>query len=822
MTRRHAPNSALFLAVYTLLSFFPFGAYAQTLAQQEALRLTGQQMSDQQILDRLAASGLTRAQMRSQLTSMGIDPSIADPYFDRLEGSADGPLDQNADFLQALAELGAFNEPSALFPTDTMRPPTDGLARVLEALPDSVLPVFGRSVFSGVTTEFQPVVTGPVDPDYTLGPGDQLQLILTGDVELAYPLLDVTREGFIVIPDVGQIFVNGLTLEDLTDQLYARLGAVYSGVRRGADATTTFHLALGRLRSNLVFIVGDVSFPAGYQISSVATVFNALYNAGGPGEQGSMRSIQVRRGGRLVAEVDLYDYLLGRDSSDEIRLEQNDRVFVPIVGSQVSIDGLVRRPAVYELKPGEQLRDLMAFAGGPRPDAYLRRIQIDRILPSAERTPGRERLLLDVDLETMPADEDSALLDGDRVTVLGIGDRRDNQVVVAGHVEKPGLFELAPNMTLGDVLTRAGGLLPDAFNDVAHLIRLVEADSTYVLERVTLGADGQPAPDVLLREMDRVVIYGRSELRTDALVSIGGEIKNPGVFPLNAGMTAEDLLLAAGGFTERADPLTAQLVRRESGLVLGDTVAVSRDIAFDPSLPSAFDLIFDGVDQVPGPGLGEPARDLELRDGDRIFVRRLQGIRDEGDVILSGEVLYPGPYALERRGETVSSLIARAGGPTADAFLEGARLVRDGLPLGLSLGDALDRSGRAEDLLLLPGDSLDIPQYDGTVLISGAVEFQSRVRWRERYSLSDYIEQAGGVVENGERNAAVVTYANHERQRTSKFLFFRSDPTIEPGSTISVPFKEPSEGGGFNANQLLAWTTSLVTLIVLVDQLQRP
>ena len=311
-------------------------------------------------------------------------------------------------------------------------------------------------------------------------------------------------------------------------------------------------------------------------------------------------------------------------------------------------------------------------------------------------------------------------------------------------------------------------------------------------------------------------------MRTDAFVSIGGEIKNPGVFPLHVGMTAEDLLLAAGGFTERADPLTAQLVRRQSSLVLGDTVAISRDIVFDASLPSAFDLIFDGIGTQPGSALGEPARDLQLRDGDRVFVRRLQGLRDEGDVILSGEVLYPGPYALERRGETVSSLIARAGGLTADAFIEGARLVRDGLPLGISLAGALDRSGRAVDLLLLPGDSLDVPQYDGTVRVIGAVEFQSRTRWREGMSLSDYIEQAGGVVENGDRNAAVVTYANQERQRTSKFLIFRSDPRIEPGSTITVPFKEPSTGEGFNANQLLAWTTSLVTLLVLVDRLRQP
>jgi len=406
-----------------------------------------------------------------------------------------------------------------------------------------------------------------------------------------------------------------------------------------------------------------------------------------------MRSVEVRRAGRLVGELDLYDYLIRGDASDDIRLEQGDLLFVPLVGSQVSIQGFVSRPAIYELLPGEQLRGLLDFAGGPRPEAYLRRTQINRILPAEERTPERGRVLRDVDLERMTDNEDFVLLDGDQVTVSGIAERRENLVVVGGHVQKPVVFELVPDMTLGDVITRADGLLPDAFDVVAHLIRLEESDGTYVLERVSLGANGLPVPDVTLRELDRVVIYGRSALRTDAFVSITGEVKNPGVFPFNLGMTAEDLLLAAGGFTELADPLTAQLVRRQSGLVLSDTVAVSRDIVFDPSLPSALDLIFNGAGPEAAPEWREPARDIELRDGDRVFVRRLQGLRDEGDVTLSGEVLYPGPYALEQRGETVSRLIRRAGGLTSKAYAPGAQLVRGGLPLGLDLGGALSTSG---------------------------------------------------------------------------------------------------------------------------------
>ncbi len=347
----------LLLALQTLVSFLPLPLKAQTPAQQEIQRLTGQQVPEEEILSRLAVSGLSRAQVREQLISMGTDPTLADPYFDRLEGLTNDPLDQNADFLQALAQMGVLNEVGGVDLGDAIDSARrDSLALSVEGIPESEITVFGRSVFGGTTAEFQPVVTGPVDPDYPLGSGDQLQLILTGDVELAL-LLEVTREGFIVIPDVGQIYVNGQTLGDLTDVLYGRLGTVYSGVRRGADATTTFHLALGRLRSNLVYIVGDVSLPGGYQISSVATVFNALYQAGGPGEQGSMRSIEVRRGRRLAGEVDLYDYLIEGDASEDIRLEQGDRLFVPIVGSQISIDGFVRRPAIYELKPGEQLRD---------------------------------------------------------------------------------------------------------------------------------------------------------------------------------------------------------------------------------------------------------------------------------------------------------------------------------------------------------------------------------------------------------------------------------------------------------------------------------
>ena len=664
--------------------------------------------------------------------------------------------------------------------------------------------------------QFQPLAAGPVDPGYLLGPGDQIQLILTGDVELAYPNLDVTREGFVVIPDVGQVFVNGLTLDDLRESLYRSLGAIYSGVRR-SNPTTRFHVSLGRLRTNQIFLIGEVARPGAYQVSAAARVFNGLYSAGGPGANGSIRSVQVRRGGEVLQEVDLYDYLIAGETSDDVRLENGDLLFVPFSGPRVSIEGMVRRPAIYELNEGEGLRALFGFAGGALPEGYVQGIKVERILPVAERTPERERVLVDVNLIELAPGKDFELFDGDLVTVPGIGDRRDNRVALEGHVQKPGVFELTPAMRLSDLLDRSGGLLPDAFDAVAHLIRFVPADSTYVLEQVSLDGLGQPVVDVQLRELDRVVIYGRSVLRSSAVVAIRGEVKNPGVFPLQEGMTAQDLLLAADGFTGRADPYEAQLVRRADGLLRSDTIAVSQDITFGRTVPSPLDLMEDGA-TLRGTDSATAAEAVELRDGDRIFVRGLQGLRDEGDVDVTGEVLYPGPYALELRGEQVSELVARAGGLTAEAYAPGARVVRDGLPVGLDLERALERPGGSEDFLLFPGDQLEIPQYDATVSVVGAVEFPARVRWRPGMGFGGYLDQAGGVTEQADRGRASIRYANGEGDRSHKYLFlFRDDPGVEPGSTIFVPTKAPSQG--FNADQWLTRILSVATILVAIESL---
>src|SRR2546430_232458 len=262
--------------------------------------------------------------------------------------------------------------------------------------------VFGVDVFQRTTTQFLPLLAGPVPADYKLGPGDQLVLILTGDVELAYTL-QVTREGFILIPQVGQMFVSNLTLDQLRDLLYTRLGRVYSGVRRAASATTRFDISVANVRANQVYVVGEVAQPGAYQISSLGTVLTALYAAGGVTERASLRAVDVRRSGKPVATFDLYDYLLRGDTRSDVRLETGDVIFVGVHGTRVQGGGAVRLPAVYELKPGESLAELLRDAGGLRPDAALRRLSVFRLLPAGERGPGAPpRAVIDIPLAPLP------------------------------------------------------------------------------------------------------------------------------------------------------------------------------------------------------------------------------------------------------------------------------------------------------------------------------------------------------------------------------------------------------------------------------------
>src|SRR5437867_3254432 len=342
------------------------------------------------IRQRIQQSGLTGEQIRARLQAGGYPANLLDVYLGAAAAGQPAPV-PGASQLAAIQALGlpAVATAGEVLPVDTgaVRSPSG---------PGSA--VFGVDVFRRTTTQFLPLLSGPVPADYKLGPGDVLVLILTGDVELAYTL-QVTREGFILIPQVGQVFVSNLTLDQLRDVLYARLGRVYSGVKRGPNATTRFDVTVANVRANQVYVVGEVAQPGAYQISSLGTVLTALYAAGGVTERATLRGVEVRRFGKVVATFDLYDYLLRGDTRHDVRLETGDVVFVPVHGTRVQVTGAVRRPAIYELEGGGSLAGLIEDAGGFRPDAQLRRLSVFRLLPAAERlTVAPRRAVIDVAL----------------------------------------------------------------------------------------------------------------------------------------------------------------------------------------------------------------------------------------------------------------------------------------------------------------------------------------------------------------------------------------------------------------------------------------
>src|SRR5438876_4071866 len=384
----------------------PGAAQVPTAAQAQQMLQQNPGLGDV-LRQRIQQSGLTAEQIRARLQASGYPANLLDAY---LGGGAGGQVavQPGAQELAAIQSLGLPSLAAAgeYLPVDT------GMIRVRGVTaPRSA--VFGVDAFRRTTTQFLPLLSGPVPPDYKLGPGDNLVLILTGDVELAYSL-PVTREGFVLIQQVGQVYVSNLTLDQLRDVLYQRLGRVYSGVKRGAGATTRFDVSVANVRVNQVYVVGEVSQPGAYQISSLGTVFTALYAAGGVTERAKLRGVEVQRAGKTVATLDLYDYLLRGDTRNDVRLETGDVVFVPVHGTRVQVTGAVVRPAIYDLAPTESLSSLLQAAGGFRADAALKRISVHRILPAAQRGPGpAPRAVVDVALAPVRSREQGAVPPGD-------------------------------------------------------------------------------------------------------------------------------------------------------------------------------------------------------------------------------------------------------------------------------------------------------------------------------------------------------------------------------------------------------------------------
>jgi protein involved in polysaccharide export with SLBB domain len=663
---------------------------------------------------------------------------------------------------------------------------------------------------------------GPVPPNYRLGPGDELVLILTGDVQDIYTL-PVTREGFIIVPDVGRVSVNGLTLDGLRNSLYTQLGRAYSGVQRGPEATTFFEVSISTLRRNQVFVIGEVERPAAYEVTSVATALQALYQAGGPTDQGSFRDVQIRRGDRLIANLDIYEYLTRGSAGGDIPLDHGDVVFVPVRGSWVEIDGNVVRPGIYELKEGEGLQSLMTLAGGIEPEADLRRVQIDRILPPDQRDQGVQRVLIDVNVAALLEAEDDAVAveAGDKVYVFAVSEARRNTVMIRGNVWAPGVYQLFPDMRLLDLIDHAGGLKDNTYLGRAQVVRLNPTDLSRRMVAVSLVAEENPP----LMEYDEVTIYSVSEFRERRFVTIYGAVLSPGAYEFQDDMTLRDLVIAAGGLRENAYVLEAEVARVVSQPdSSGDFIEIQ-------TVPLDSSYVIAQWATRRGSGAGDPNQagpetpDFELDQYDNVFIRNRPGFELQRTVAISGQVLFPGTYALRRKDERLSSLVERAGGLSHEAYAAGIRFYRRGDSAGddptvqarvnVDLVTILEDPDFGGNLILEDGDSIYIPEFIPTVRVEGSVLHPVDVMFEPGAGLDYYVNSAGGYARDGDKGRTRVEYANGSVRTVHKTLIiFKTEPKPQPGSRVFVPEKPASRGVNWVA--ITAVVTSFATVYALL------
>jgi protein involved in polysaccharide export with SLBB domain len=747
------------------------------------------------IQSELRASGLTDDQIRARLQAEGYPSTLLDAYLPGAPASDSTMAKPGADVFAAMRKLGM---PLDSLQSDTgyVRPTARPLVRAAisstAAVSDSGTTLFGSDMFTRHTNQFDPVLSGPMPSDYRIGPGDELVLILTGDVEQAYTL-PISREGFVVIPNVGQISVANLTLDQLTDLLYSRLGRSYSGVRRGADATTHFSVSISRLGTNQVTVLGDVVSPGTFRISKLGTVLTALYAAEGPSATGNWRDIQVRRAGRIVAHMDLYDYLLSASTDGDPHLESGDIVFVPPRGSRVRLAGPVVRPATYELKPGETLGSLIRMAGGFRAEADRRRLQIERILPPDQRTAeGKDRVLFDVSSASLETSTEP-LHAGDVVHVLAVAGHVANRIVVDGNVWTAGPVAFTAGMHLSDALRRAGGIKPDTYLGALQISRL-KSDSTRQIISVGLrDSSGAVTNDLQLQPDDEIRVFATTEYRTKRYISVTGAVRNPGRIEYRDGMTLRQALMLVGGVTEGASLTEAEVAHMPESHANG-LLAKSERVSLDSS------YVFDGSGEGQYPGgvfAQSKLPEIPLRPYDNVLILKQPDWTMPRTVTITGEVKYPGQYTLTTRDERLDHLIERAGGLTKDGYAAGAVFTRRHGKLGrvgIDLEAAMRDPSSSDNLVLADSDEINVPQFMPFVSITGAVNNPVAVAYVQGAPMDYYVASAGGLALHADPGRGYVLQPGGKLEsRRSHMHLWTSSPTPLPGSTIVIPTKDPNE-----------------------------
>lgn len=653
-------------------------------------------------------------------------------------------------------------------------------------LPDIRIPspYYGFDFFNNPQASFTPNINMATPANYVLGPGDELMVNITGLNEVNHRER-VTREGNFELPHAGFVQLSGLTIEQATTRIRNKLRLPYPALFNGQSQLM---ITLGNVRSIRVTVIGEAERPGDYSISSLAGFFNVLYVSGGPGKNGSLRNIELIRNNKVVQKIDFYQFLQSGLMDTEIRLQDRDIIRYPLYQKRVILSGSVKRPSIYELLEKETLADLLRFAGGWADMAFKGSLKVSQV-------GIQERVFRDVpeaDLNYfIPRNADSVFVDKVRERFL-------NRVIIAGSVFRPGNYELTDGLTLLRLIQRANGLTEDAFVNRGYIKRQAPGTTEPLLVSFNVAEllAGKTSDIPLFRE-DSVVIQSRNDLISQMSITVGGNVRNPGTILYRKGMRLEDAILLAGGFTNDAATHKVEVSRLQKNNA--DTLANRLLTLFTVKVDSSLDA---------------DKASIQLEPLDYIFVPKLLNYQLPGSVKLRGEILYAGDYALERRDETVTEMLQRAGGISPYASLRDIQLFRNNLRV------ATDLFGSGERFVLLPDDSIYIPRSTNFVEVKGAV-FNPQILSYGSGSMKSYIADAGGVTDNGNLKKAYVQYSNGISKKTGRFLFFRNYPKVTPGSKIIVPERSANEKRGLSVIEISTLTGTLATFISLIAVLRR-
>ncbi len=649
---------------------------------------------------------------------------------------------------------------------------------------------FGDSFIKSLKNNFPRF--GPVSASYHLGLGDEIVISVWGEVQ-TNERLKVDRLGKITPRGLGAVHIAGKTLVEVRKSLINKYSRIYSGVRYGRNNATTFvDISMGALRTKQVFVVGSVQSPGTYSIPATAGVLGALAYSGGPNGNGSLREIYIKRNGKIIDTVDTYDYLLSGNINDSLALADFDVIVVPNIQKRVAIGGAVYSPAIYELKKNEGYHNLLQFCGGYLPEAYTRSFNATRTVSQNQRTT------------ITVFDSDTLTLHSNDSLVIPFVDEVVNTVSIEGAVQRPGHYGIYEGMTLHDLIGLASGVNEDYFHDRAEVVRTYENfDKQIISVKIQdLIEDSLSSENVVLQKWDIVKIYSKWDIQYRNYVSIYGEVKKPGKYFLRDSMTVQDLILLAGGFTDKAFKDTVELSRVTS------TNRAAGNIT--KSIPIRASKNFYKEN-------GEA-----LVHMDNLFVRENSTIKEQSVVYLKGEFSYPGFYSKQSDEETLLSLIKRAGGIKQSAYLEGATFTRAKDNIGvvaLQIKSLIEKENNRDDIILEDGDTLFIPTVPKTVVVDGAVNYPTAVKFEPGKSIRYYLNRAGGFSSLANKKSIYVILANGEVREVKK-----RSRIVNAGSAIVIPelteIKERFNWAVF-ATTLLAITSSTLTILLTAQQLQK-